>query len=719
MNGKKFIIFILFLLILIFHFSSYEAEDNIYQDEENLKKSTRISPIFIDDSHHASSWNYISSQFGWCTGSGTLMDPYIIENVEIDALGSGNGIEIAHSQVYFILRNCEIMNSGILGGDAGIKLSYVSNGVINSCDSSYNHVGIHIRFSNNLTIYNTISNCNTKWGIKLDASSNNTIRGTINNNNGGMGIFLEGGTGNKIIQNTAINNEWDGYLIRDSHSVYLSDNIASNHRTYGICFIDVINSTIIRNSLSSNGVGISLSHSHYNMIEGNKIQDSTGVGIRSYLLSSNNRIYNNIITDNPQGINLYLSSSNRIFLNYISKNDYGIFLEDANHGQNNIIYENYFIKNQINGWDEFGGYANKWDNGSIGNYWDDYIGVDSNFDGIGDNPYIVPPPNELAVDRYPIWDNSLIDPPNILIISPRFNELFGTHPPQININMRSLYPINTTWYSVDTGLTNYSFFSSTFTINITAWNNLNDGKVILRVFANDTNGSIGYRDRVILKDTTPPKIFINEPTFNQLCGVTAPYFSLTIEEPNIKTKYYSINGRPNVTFTFESKFDEFEWDYIGNGTVSIIFYVIDKLGYMNSSEITVRKDANIPRITIHTPLQNELFMSKPPDFNISIIEEDLIAMWYTVQGISGIFPFTELNGTISQDAWDDAPKGYLSLTFYAQDRAGNIGSKRIYIRKGDPAPIISGYYLILILGIVSIMVIILGPNTTNNKKKGK
>jgi hypothetical protein len=30
-----------------------------------------------------------------------------------------------------------------------------------------------------------------------------------------------------------------------------------------------------------------------------------------------------------------------------------------------------------------------WDNGTIGNYWDDYSGLDENDDGIGDTPYII------------------------------------------------------------------------------------------------------------------------------------------------------------------------------------------------------------------------------------------------------------------------------------------------------------------------------------------
>jgi hypothetical protein len=41
-----------------------------------------------------------------------------------------------------------------------------------------------------------------------------------------------------------------------------------------------------------------------------------------------------------------------------------------------------------------------WDNGLEGNYWDDYIGVDSNSDGIGDSPYDIE--NAPSKDSYPL-----------------------------------------------------------------------------------------------------------------------------------------------------------------------------------------------------------------------------------------------------------------------------------------------------------------------------
>ena len=50
--------------------------------------------------------------------------------------------------------------------------------------------------------------------------------------------------------------------------------------------------------------------------------------------------------------------------------------------------------------------SNNWNNSLIGNYWDDYRGVDQNDDGIGDTPYSI---NGTAnsFDYLPIWDDGL------------------------------------------------------------------------------------------------------------------------------------------------------------------------------------------------------------------------------------------------------------------------------------------------------------------------
>ena len=49
--------------------------------------------------------------------------------------------------------------------------------------------------------------------------------------------------------------------------------------------------------------------------------------------------------------------------------------------------------------------SNYWDDGSEGNYWDDYVGSDSDGDGIGDTPYNIPSGNNK--DRYPLMKGTM------------------------------------------------------------------------------------------------------------------------------------------------------------------------------------------------------------------------------------------------------------------------------------------------------------------------
>ncbi len=206
-------------------------------------------------------------------------------------------------------------------------------------------------------------------------------------------------------------------------------------------------------------------------------------------------------------------------------------------------------------------------------------------------------------------------------------------------------------------------------------------------------------------DLIAPTITINSPTPNQLCGITAPNFNIQIIEPNLQQKLYSLNGRPNITFTTETQFSQTEWNNIGNGTASITFYAIDGAGNVNSSEVIVRKDAIIPDITINSPIADDVF-TEPPEFTISIIEEDLVSRWYTVEGRITQYPFTGLTGTIDEDGWDDAPEGDVTITFYAEDGAGNIGSESVTVIKSQPSvPEIPGYYFFILSSIFFIALI--------------
>ncbi|MFX0154471.1 MAG: nitrous oxide reductase family maturation protein NosD [Candidatus Hodarchaeota archaeon] len=634
-----------------------DYSDDFPLDKSNLKISAISGKIHVDNN-----WTATKS-VGICTGSGTYSDPYVIEDLIIDGGGSGSCILIENSNVYFRIENCTLYNSGGYIGpiEAGISLKYVNNSILvnNNCSSIYLYRSDINNISGN--------SVNTYPGITLIGSDNNIISGNIAEKADlSSGISLQGSDNNIITGNNVSEFFNDGISLSESRNNTISGNAISNN----------------------NDCGIILSGSQNNIISGNDINNNE----RGIILD----------VSAPPGIPPIQSDYNIIVGNNITNNSQNGVGVSGNY---NFLYNNTFIGNLVHAIDN--GMSTQWDDGSLGNYWDNYTGSDVNDDGIGDIPYDVPPAGG-SMDNYPIWDDGDdAAPPIIEIISPITDQVFGTNAPSFQIDKITLY-INSTWYTIDGSITNYTFSGLIGTVNQSAWDDKANEMVTLTIYANNSVGLIGSDYVVIVKDIIAPKITINVPTSNQLCGITAPSFSLTIDEPHIQTKLYSLNGRPNITFTSETQFSQSEWDNIANGTVSIMFYVIDSAGNINSSEAIVRKDAFTPVITIHSPLPNELFGSMTPEFNISIIEEDLDSTWYTLEGVAGTFTFTSLTGSINQDAWNDAPSGELTITFNALDSAGNIGTESVVVRKNIPSrPGIHGYNLFFLIGAISIVIIII------------
>ena len=134
------------------------------------------------------------------------------------------------------------------------------------------------------------------------------------------------------------------------------------------------------------------------------------------LFSDNTTIFGNNIKENQNGIYLHQSANNNeIYDNNVQSNVWGVFVwEESN---NNKIYTNNLISNT--GFNAKDKSINLWYSEFYnGNYWDDYTGLDSNDDGIGDTPYVILDGNNQ--DLYPFINpieniqpgNPIIDGPN-------------------------------------------------------------------------------------------------------------------------------------------------------------------------------------------------------------------------------------------------------------------------------------------------------------------
>jgi len=300
-NRTYLIISLVISSILLPSFPAFYSNKVNISNLNFLKTSalTEINTTIIIDDFPGSStnWTWAKDQ-GYCTGSGTLGDPYIIADLFFNTSTIfDNCLSIRNSLKYFIIRDCKFKGSYSYGG---IQLFNTSFGSITN-NMMYPSTGALVWLLN--ASYNVVYDNNASAGYYY-------------------GILIEGSSG----------------YAKMNH-VY--DNLVINNYQVGI-------------QLMSAGCIL-------NRIEGNTVYNSD-VGIQIGSSTKNNTIVGNRIGNNTiRGISV-LSAS-----------------------ESNNIYSNCFFNNTLHALDD--GINNKWDDGSKGNYWDNYTGLDANNDGIGDIPY--------------------------------------------------------------------------------------------------------------------------------------------------------------------------------------------------------------------------------------------------------------------------------------------------------------------------------------------
>ncbi len=302
---------------------------------------------------------------------------------------------------YVALVDCTditVQNLNLANNGQGILLVSTTNSVITKNHIANTDTGIYIQDStNNIIAENNIAN--NSYGIKGDTSSNNRISSNnITKNENGI-YFTMASENNIISGNTVTENTVDGIHLSGPHNTDITGNIIANNNETGINFFDSKNNKVVGNTITGNN----------------------GYGIKFWYDSSENTISENHIANNGIGILIDDSFDNNISGNMVTENNgWGIRLEGSQN--NNLIYNNNFVNNKVEEglqvsipgeWTMDGmktGGGNVWDNGTVGNYWSDYLvrypnAAEIDSSGVGNTPYYI---NENNIDRYPLMEATTI-----------------------------------------------------------------------------------------------------------------------------------------------------------------------------------------------------------------------------------------------------------------------------------------------------------------------
>ncbi|TFG57338.1 MAG: hypothetical protein E4H30_00675 [Methanomassiliicoccus sp.] len=197
------------------------------------------------------------------TGSGTMADPYVLTDVQVNATGQHHGIFVANTTKHFRIVDCSVTDAytaeseklNIQASGSGIMLFNVSNGTIVNLHAEFNARGI------------TVANC-----------ENVVVSGSSFLNNYLAGVYLQ--HCERIaceVSNSTFTENGVGTLVEDSQGVLVKDNVAFGNSHAGISLTAITE--------GCNG----------NLVQGNEVRDQSGDGI---LLTGGSQVDENIIQDN-------------------------------------------------------------------------------------------------------------------------------------------------------------------------------------------------------------------------------------------------------------------------------------------------------------------------------------------------------------------------------------------------------------------------------------
>ncbi|HWR27550.1 MAG TPA: right-handed parallel beta-helix repeat-containing protein [Candidatus Thermoplasmatota archaeon] len=340
----------------------------------------RAAGVIVANTTHSTLSNITSSYSG---GNGIFF--YSASNntiTQCTLYNNSNGIFFIQASNNNLISNCRVYNTTTYG----IGFNWLGSGpgcsynIITNCVLYKNMYGLRLAG----TIHNnSVTNCHAYNNSIGFVPGPYSIIANCEADHNGIGIT--GSSYGTIINCTSHDNTQEGI---DDTALYSGQNVS------------IINCTVYNNPIGigkySAPTGIITHCTIYNATYGIYMQNS----------ADNNNINNCIIHNTSYGIYIRNCVYNHINYNNLLGNGYGVWIQESSSF--NIIDHNNFVNTVANGYDST---TDIWDNGSGGNYWSDYTGIDADLNGIGDTPYNISGGSNQ--DRYPLMLPLDLTPPMI------------------------------------------------------------------------------------------------------------------------------------------------------------------------------------------------------------------------------------------------------------------------------------------------------------------
>jgi len=278
---------ILGFLVGIFVFTAILVPLGIYYRNKNFNPQN-IGYVFIDEN--------IDFKLLNLPGSGTVDDPYLIENYHFS--DQNYAIYINGTTKCFIIQNCIISSSNYAIYLENIKdcSVIIQNNLCSDCQNS-----VVVEESNSVTVRNNTCK-NTERGFSITSSTNILVSDNVCFNNTRVGITFSYSTFIRIEKNTIT-------YCRSGISCYGIDNSILRNNTCSYCDYECIKISSTKNSLIENNTiafgiraGLELYIANNNSISGNQF---FSCGLNPFTTYddtySQNKITNNLVNNKPLG----------------------------------------------------------------------------------------------------------------------------------------------------------------------------------------------------------------------------------------------------------------------------------------------------------------------------------------------------------------------------------------------------------------------------------